>query len=571
MNMKYKYTLVLTLVFAGILGCKKDFLNTKIDTLVTPTSIATDRGTLFSFANAFYTAIPYGFSALDNSSGSGLLFAAASDEAQASTSVYGNSYQVFNQGGLNANSIPDGGLYKNFYEGIRAANFFLDYSKNGRQFLAMNRDTIGDASNYKNDVLNLNWYRAEAHIARAYYYSELIKRWGGVPIVTETLQNAGSTQIPKSTYDEVVAYIISEIDTYKSQLQVNWKTTTSFAGSDGRFTLGVALAIKARVLLYAASPLHNPTNDLTKWQKAAAAAYDVINNDVANPTAKFNYALESNYGNFFIGNQPLVSNETIFVVRRPANNNVETVNYPITTAGGNTGIAPSENLVSDYEYIGAVTANPYANRDPRLGASIVTNNSTWNGRTIDESAGSFDDMAKANTSKTGYYLKKFLTDNVNLVQGSTVQNHWVLYRYAEILLDYAEAMNEAYGADNNNGFSLTARQALKRVRDRASTALPLVTAGSTLDFRNALKHERRIELAFEDHRYWDLLRWQDAATVLNQPIKGVTVTKTAPGVFTYTTVNVATRVFNAPANYYYPFSQAEIVNSQGSLKQNPGY
>ncbi|RYE28366.1 MAG: RagB/SusD family nutrient uptake outer membrane protein, partial [Sphingobacteriaceae bacterium] len=98
-----------------------------------------------------------------------------------------------------------------------------------------------------------------------------------------------------------------------------------------------------------------------------------------------------------------------------------------------------------------------------------------------------------------------------------------------------------------------------------------VTVTSQTDFRNILKHERRIELAFEDHRYWDLLRWKDAATVLNQPITGVTVTKVSAGVFTYQKKTVATRTFYSPTNYYYPFPQAEIVNSNGTLQQNPGY
>ena len=110
------------------------------------------------------------------------------------------------------------------------------------------------------------------------------------------------------------------------------------------------------------------------------------------------------------------------------------------------------------------------------------------------------------------------------------------------------------------------------VRNRASTLLPSVaTATSTAAFRTVLKHERRIELAFEDHRYWDLLRWQDAATVLNQPIMGVKPTLVSAGVWSYQPITVATRTFIAPANYYYPFLRADIVNSQGTLLQNPGY
>jgi hypothetical protein len=133
-------------------------------------------------------------------------------------------------------------------------------------------------------------------------------------------------------------------------------------------------------------------------------------------------------------------------------------------------------------------------------------------------------------------------------------------------------MNEAYGPDNNNGYTLTARQALMLVRNRASTLLPSVVAVIAKDaFRTVLKHERRIELAFEDHRYWDLLRWQDANTVLNKPIMGVKPTLVSAGVWSYQPITVASRTFNAPANYYYPFLRADIVNSQGTLTQNPGY
>lgn len=561
MTLKNRYTpwMAAALLLAGA-GCKKGFLDTKIDTNATPSTVITDRNTLYTFANAFYAQLPNGFNALDNN-----LFAAATDEMQ-QTQASANAL-IFNQGSLNANSNPDASSYKNLYDGIRAANFYLDYSAGWRAFIALNRDTVADVTNYNKDKLFVGWYRGEAHIARAYYYAELIKRFGGVPLVTKTLDKTDSLYIPKKSYDEMVSFIVSEIDAYKDSVQLNWKTS-SYTDQDGRFSKGSALAIKARVLLYAASPLHNPSNDLLRWQKAAEAARDVMN------TSGLNYALYTGgYGNYFIGSNAPASNETILAIRRPADNNPELNNYPISTPGGSSGLAPTQNLVADYEYTAAADpADPYKNRDPRLQASIVTNGSTWNGRTIEESPGGSDDMAKPNTSKTGYYLRKFLTDQLNLTQGGTAQHNWVLYRYAEVLLNYAEAMNEAYGPDAvPAGYTVSARQALKMVRDRASTLLPLVTAATTGDFRTVLKHERRIELAFEDHRYWDLLRWKDAETVLNQPVKGVTITKNPNATYNYTVVNVAARIFRAPAMYYYPFAQAELVNAKGILQQNPGY
>jgi hypothetical protein len=544
----------------GLASCSKDFLDTKIDTNATPKTIITDRATLYTFGNAFYASLPNGFTAIDNN-----LFASVSDEAQQTLPV--NQAQIFNQGALNANSNPDEAAYKRFYEGIRAANFYLNYSTNWREFIARNRDTVADVTNYTRDKLFINWYRGEAHIARAYYYSELIKRYGAVPIITETYDPSSPALVPQSSYDDVVSYIVSEIDNYKDSVASNWRVN-GYADQDGRFTRGAALAIKARTLLYAASPLNNPSNDENKWQRAAEAARDLIMD------TELDYGLHAGgYGQYFVGNNPLTSRETILAVRQAAGNQPEVNNYPISTPGGNSGIAPSHNLVESYEYIGTPDpTDPYANRDPRLQATIVTNGSVWNGRVIDQAQGGSDDMAKPNTSVTGYYLKKFLTDQLNLTQGGTAQHNWVLFRYAEVLLNYAEALNEYVGPDNTpQGFPFSARQALQMVRDRASTQLPPITTASKEEFRAAVKKERRVELAFEDHRYWDLLRWKDAEQVLNQPIRGVRISKNEDNTFNYQVVAVAQRLFRAPAMYLYPFSQTELAASKGSIVQNQGY
>ncbi|WP_197272031.1 RagB/SusD family nutrient uptake outer membrane protein [Lascolabacillus massiliensis] len=547
------------LVFLSILllsGCA-DFLDTSLDTNPTSETIETNRNTLWNLANAFYSPITYGYSVIDNN-----IFASASDEAQ-QTAVSSNVL-YFNKGILNEGVNPLFYLYRNYYEGIRAANYFLDYVKDGKgeELLKLNRNIENDIYSYMRDVASLNWYIAEAHIARAYYYSELIKMYGAVPIIEKTIEQSDNEKVTQSSYDQVVEYILNEIDTYSGELAVNWD---EFADREGRFTLGAALAIKSRVLLYAASPLHNPEGNLNKWIKAAEAARDFIDNE------ELDYSLDQNYGTYFIGANSLSSPETIYAVRRGVSNSMEVNNYPISTPGGYSGVTPSHNLVSAYEYVGEPDPNnPYANRDPRLYASVVTNGSTWNDRVIDQLPGGSDDMTKANASRTGYYLKKFLTDNLNLIQGQTAQHNWVAYRYAEILLNYAEAMNEAFGpTDVPAGFTLSATDAINMVRNRASADLPLISTESKDEFRSAIKHERRIELAFEDHRYWDLLRWKDAMQVLNQPIMGVKVVEDGESV-NYVEIKVADRVFNE-RNYYLPFLRSEIVNSNNTLKQNEGY
>lgn len=540
--------LVSVFMIAGAsMGCQK-FLDTSIDTNRESEYIETDRSTVWYFGYAFYSPLSGGFSRID-----GNIFATASDEAQQTSAASNVVY--FNKGIINENVNPISGLYNNYYEGIRAANFFLDYVKDGKgvQILTQNRDITNDKVSYERDLQSLGWMIAEAHVARAYYYAELIKMYGGVPIIES------DTKVPvaRSSYDECVDYIISEIDNYKDQLAVDW---SQFADRGGRFTLGAALAIKARVLLYAASPLHNPEGNVEKWKKAAKAAADIISN------SDLGYGLAADYRNYFLGNNCLSSNETIYAVRSSNSNTLEAANYPIATAGGNSGACPTENLVSQYEYIGAADpSNPYANRDPRMEASIVYNGSNWNGRTIDQTVGGSDDMTTKNASRTGYYLKKFVNDGLNLTQGATAQHNWVAFRYAEVLLNYAEAMNEAFGpAEKPEGYPMSATEAIMMVRNRASAQLPKLNATTKAAFRAAVKHERQIELAFEDHRYWDLLRWKDAMEVLNQPVKGVKVNGG------YQVVEVATRTFNE-RNYYLPFMRSEIQNSNGTLEQNKGY
>lgn len=546
-------------------GCG-DFLDTKIDTYTTPERVQTRYSTLWQFANAFYAPLQSGFDILD-----GNLFAAASDEA-IQTSVESDA-SFFNNGTINASVNPLEGLYTQYYEGIRAALFFLDYAKDGEHFLTLNRDTSAVTNmenhiSYEKQVRSLKWYRAEAHVAMAYYYSELIKMYGGVPIVKTLYENETNPgQLKRAEYDDVVDYIVELIDSQLDELQEDWAThPDNVASNAGRFDKAAALAIKARTLLYAASPRNNPDGDRTKWVRAARAAADLI--------AFKDYKMPRNraYGTYFQGVNCINDKETIFAIRKAAGNALEKANYPIATPGGHSGITPTENLVADYELIGLPdVVNPYNNRDPRLNATVVVNGSRWNGRDIDQASRGSDDMNAKNSSRTGYYLKKFLTDNLNLQQGATAQHVWVVYRYAEVLLNYAEAMNEAYGPDEAPaGFPMTAREALTEVRNSASTMLPAVTVTSKADFRKAVKHERRIELAFEDHRYWDLLRWLDAEKELNKSIKGVKVTKTSTGVFKYQTKTIATRVFNE-RNYYMPFPQAEVLNSKGALVQNVGY
>ncbi|MDD4970497.1 MAG: RagB/SusD family nutrient uptake outer membrane protein [Paludibacter sp.] len=551
--MKKTYIISICLFISFIIvGCS-DFLDTNPGTRLTDKIIATDYSKVWDFGYAPYLYLKDGFSSIDNN-----LLAAITDEAE-QTSTSSNA-ELFNNGSWSAYNNP-ADVYSNCYKGIRAASYFIDNFKDYKNRLALNRDTISDhQAQYKKDISDIGWMRAEAHILRSWYYAELIKRYGDVPFVNKVLSINENTILPRTNYDSIVNYIVSEIDLYKDSVQLNWKTS-AFISYDGRIDKGAALAIKARVLLYAASPLHNPSNDINKWTKAANAAHDVI--------ALKRYSLDASYSKLFVSDYTAKSNESIWAIRLGQTNTLERQNYPIATIGGKSGVTPSQNLASDYEYKGTPNAlNPYINLDPRFGFSIVTNGDTWNGRTIQTWDGGSDGLYNKNASKTGYYLKKFLTANINLSVDTKYQREWMVFRYADILLNYAEAMNEAFGPDIDNGFGMTARQAVNAVRARTGVAMPVVVAVDKTEMRIKIKHERKIELAFEDHRYWDLIRWKDAEKELNKPLLGIKSVKNTDGTFTYSNIEVENRVFDASKMYYFPIPQVEIVKSNGVLIQN---
>lgn len=542
--------LFLSLAIISFIGC--DPLNTKIDTMTTQENLDSDFAKLRELGYAPYTYLRNGFWQLD-----GNISAARSDEAEYTAAR--SSVQLFNEGSWNQYNNPDD-VYGYSYQGIKDANFFLDYSEDYKNQLALNRDTFSDNGyRYRQDVMDIAWLRAEARVLKAYFYFELMKRYGDVPLVETVLGLSGNADLLRESVEKIVDYAVDEIDAVLDDLQPNWKVAAN--DRDGRFTKGAALALKSRMLLYAASPLHNPSGDVDKWQRAAAAAHEVI--------ALNQYSLDNNYRTLFLESNSALSGEIIMSMRAGATNDMEKANYPVGTPGGNSGVTPSHNLVSAYEYKGTPDPdNPYANRDPRLLYCVVTNNSEWNGRTMEIYPGGIDDPAKNNTSRTGYYLKKFLIEDLYLVQDEKRLHNWVMFRYGEILLNYAEAMNEAYGPDADpEGYGMTARQAINMVRARNGVAMPPVEATGQSDMRLKIKHERRIELAFEDHRYWDLARWKDGE-VLNQPLKGVRVTKDEDA-FNYTEFTVENRIFQAPKMYLYPIPHTEIVKSNNILMQNP--
>jgi len=484
-----------------------------------------------------------GFKAIDAN-----LFAGVSDEAQHVNTLSGS--QRFNEGNYNQYNPLDN-KFEYLYTGIRYANLCIEKTEGYVDLLAKNRSLILDVdiAKYVKDTFDVYCQRNEMPMIEAYCYFELVNRYGGVPIVPASISNAEEANLPRATIEEVFDKIEANIDASLPNLVPSWKEYASRVNGDpiGRFDQRVAMAFKSRVLLYAASPLFSEPSQ-EKWDKAARAARDIIGAGW--------YSFHTNYRNLFLGTNAYTSPEVILVRRTGDDNSLEKENYPIATPGGGTGLCPSHNLFVAYEA-----------GDPRRDATFVKNGDTWNGRTMQIYAGGQDDPAKKLTSRTGYYLKKFMNENLDLRKNQLVKRDWIRYRYAEIVLNYAEAMNEAWGPTNDNGYGLNATEAINMIRTRPAVGLPALSGLSQSELRNAIKHERRVELAFEDHRYWDLRRWKDAEAVLSQPIMGVVI---GSDNVTLSVVKVTDRTFNSKMNFY-PIPQNAIIRSNNVLTQNPGW
>jgi hypothetical protein len=445
------------------------------------------------------------------------------------------------------------------------------------------------------------------HFLRGMFYFELFKRYGAVPLLKDKVNLTGLdiTKYPQSPIDSIVKYIVNECDLctsrgkyaltpaqsdeikkanknvlpspYRDTVALYYSNVGIFAGRQYRATVGAALALKAKALIYAASPQFNPSGDVEKWKIAAAACKEVLDLNTKYPSK---YSLATSYGSLF---QPtswgIWNNEYLFARRQGASNAFDVANIPASVQGGKTGTCPTANLVDAYEMSDGTdfswtnpthAASPYTGRDNRLGFTIFTNNEKFNNsKVIEVWAGGTDAPPIFRATKTGYYLKKFINQTLNLNTGATAEKAWPVMRLADFYLFYAEAMNEAYGPSAiPAGYTISAIQALNIVRNRVS--MPAVIASTTLELRARIIRERQIELAFEDARYWDLRRWKVAEKYLDRPIYGVTVVKDPiTSEFTYTpNVFVENRVFNATKMYLHPIPQTEIDKAGGVLLQN---
>jgi len=481
------------------------------------------------------------------------------------------------------------------YGFIKGCNVFLE-----------NIDKVPAESD--SEVARKDRMTGEIHALRAWSYMDLAVRYGGVVLVTEPYGLEDDFSSERSTFDETVAQVLSDLETAIDLLPESYADDADW----GRMTKGAAMAIKSRMLLYAASPLFNPDNDRTKWEAAAQAAKDVIDLQI--------YGLEDNYKELFISTK---NNEMILFRGNDAINDdgyyvyfeiVEGLGGGIDGAGyaqGWSSTMISQKMVDAFEWedgskfdwdnpadaldpygIGANgqvdgDGQPLRKRDPRFYASVTFDGSTWisdstvefwiseesNNYTLDPEDPDFKiDNVIYGRNSVGNPVKKYDCPQMSYIYRKSmdplydiqVEQYpksipWIIIRYAEILLNYAEASFEA-------GDEPTALLYLDMVRDRVS--MPAISASGDA-LREAIHHERQIELCFETHRFYDARRWKIATQEFNEPIRGMRIVKDK---------NSDTKVYNVfeyeqrtwPERYYFqPVPQYEL--DRIDLEQNPGY
>ena len=492
-------------------------------------------------------------------------------------SVLNDSYDATNHYFANA-------YWNNDLKGIRAANQFMDKAR---------ESVIGNASKPGDDNHLYTRYVAEARFIRALLHFDMVSYFGAVPLEDHVLSKDEAATIARTPAADVLKWIADECDSVKDVLPFRYANENE---NWGRVNGAAAYALKSRALLYRASALNNPSNNTDWWQEAAKAALAFIskNSGQSNPYKLYTTASNDptkNYYQCFV-TTPHLNDEFILCRSEWNTREIELFNAPCGF-GGNVNSTgrnnPTQNLVDAYETINGLPIDqdptydeqkPYQNRDPRLEQTILHHGSIWGDpqqdeqRAVDVTYGAgIDYQALHGGTTTGYYTKKFL-NNMSFKNPTTYLHACPIFRYAEILLNAAEALNEA-------GKTNEAYQYVNQVRARVG--MPAYAGMSKNKLRERIRNERRIELCFEDHRFFDERRWmlfaeQTAESEKNLPrylqvynIYSVQVTPNESTVFTYTNDNThPTRSFHSPKNYYFPVPDATYKKNK-NLGQNKGW
>lgn len=530
---------------------------------------------------------------------SGAMLASATDEAEYSHE--GNSVEDFYNGNWSAVNAHQT-IWSSAYEGITYCNLFLDEWSNLKfEDLALRKD-------YEQEMFLYNNYKYEARWARAYFYYTLVRQYKNVPFKVHNTTGDAETALPCTPSDEIFKFIIDECDSIKDKIIADYTNIGDMAlykSQTGRASKYAVLALKAQAALYQASPLFSEGKSADEkaelWRQAALANKELITEAKAGGM-KLAATLDTLWCKGYITDAQCYG-EIIFARRTAAANTVESYNFPVGYSSGQGGNCPTQDLVDAFECTDGKSIaesplydaqNPYANRDPRLAMTVAVNGELWPNDLADYNSahpvletyvGGYHAFGGASAgasyaTKTGYYLKKFCNPSQILRARSghavsTSGHGWLTFRlggmylnYAEAVFQYFKAKGEANAADKTNSeFPISARVLASETRQRSG--MPAFTTGLSNDeFWAKYKNERRVELAFEGHRFYDVRRWmEDGDKFLN--IHRMEITKNTDGTFTYNTVAVKRGDGKWQEKWnLFPFSQTEILKSKGAIEQN---
>lgn len=531
------------------------------------------------FMTNLYNMMDYDFGNFS----AGAMLASASDESE--YSKLGNGIEDFYNGAWSATnakeSLPSG--WTKMYQGIATANHYL------RDFLNETFPELEENSDYRAQLHRYNNYKYEARFMRAYYYFNLVRQYGDVPLVNRVLSAEETNRLRRTPADSVFAFIIAECDSIKDLIVANYSDLGAYAlnsEESGRADRLAVLALRARTALYWASPLFNPEGKSERYYHAARYTKELLDE-----CAERNKGLTARYADLWSANSynsQDIAKEIIFGRRYYASASgdhlVESYNYPVGIEGGSGGNCPTQDLVDAYEMAngksiddpnsGYDSANPYAGRDPRLAATIAVNGDVWPSyqtEALQTYAGGRNGQPVAGATPTGYYLKKYCNGSISLASNSTFQNAchtWLTFRLGEFYLNYAEALFHYLGSADasTSEFPMSAREAASMTRVRAG--LPEFETGMTNEsFWTRYQQERMVELAFEGHRFWDVRRWKEAYKHFTS-ITEMKITQNADGTMVYERVEVP-RLWEDKM-YLFPIPQTEILKNS-NLVQNPGW
>ena len=577
----------ISLIAASLLGlfaCQKSdgFLDKKSTAELNEAVVFADSARTIDFLTGLYAKLSFNVTfGSGNTRGD---FSKMSDEAEGRYPAAGNFDKLITQGSFAGGFYSEVlGEWSTMYGAVRHANIFLKNVDNSPLSAALRARM-----------------KAESRLLRAYFYFYLVRYFGGVPLMDDNVFKIDDVvQNDRAAFADCVDYIVSELDEIAPQLPLDYQGLQY-----GRVTRGAALALKSRILLLAASPLFNggsfaepgsrleelvsyPSYDQNRWEQARLAAKAVMDLN--------KYALmidnDTRPGNgFYQVFLTRMNNEFILYEPKPPGRQFEASHNPYSRGGRNYYYYPTQELVDWFPMANGLPItdpasgynpnNPYVNRDPRFNYTVIYNGAQYwlqsasALRPVYTYAGAGDGLVPiSNNSRTitGYYVRKFCSETTSQQSGGgNTEGSVSLIRYAEILLNYAEAANEM-------GQTADAMNQLIALRERAGIQPGLdnrygLPANPTQEeARKLIWNERAIELAFENHRYFDVRRWKRGEEFDGKYVHGMRITQAndnAPP-SAYERFQVRTRYFKNNI-YLFPIPESETVLNLNML-QNPGW